>query len=88
MRVFLADDSDAFIERLTTLIGGVPQVELVGRAAEVPGAIHAIRDLLPDVVIVDLHMPGGTGIDIIDASKRFRPETVVIVLTNFPYPQY
>jgi CheY-like chemotaxis protein len=88
MKVFLADDSNSFVERLTTQLADLPQVELVGRAGDVQGALRGIRDLAPDAVIVDLHMPGGTGIDIIDAAKRLRSATMVIVLTNSSYPQY
>jgi DNA-binding NarL/FixJ family response regulator len=88
MKVFLADDSKTFIERFTRLVTDLPEVELVGKAGDVPGAIRGIRNLLPDAVIVDFHMPGGTGIDIIDAAKRFRSTTTVIVLTNSHYPQY
>ncbi len=88
MKVFLADDSKTFIDRFTRLVTDLPEVELVGKAVDVPGAIRGIRNLLPDAVIVDLHMPGGTGIDIIYAAKRFRSTTTVIVLTNSSYPQY
>jgi DNA-binding NarL/FixJ family response regulator len=87
LKVFVAEDSNCVVERLTTLLTDLPQVELVGRATDVPGAVQGIRDCLPDAVIVDLHMPGGNGIDIINAAKQFRPATV-IVLANSSYPQY
>lgn len=88
LRVFLADDSQAFIERLAALVSDLPEVELVGKAGDVPGAVKGIRDSSPDAVIVDLHMPGGTGMDVIDAAKRARPAPAVIVLSNSSYAQY
>jgi DNA-binding NarL/FixJ family response regulator len=88
MRVFLADDSPVVIERLKEMIAHVPGVEIVGQAGDVPGAQKSIRESNPDVVILDLHMPGGSGIEVLQSIKKETPRTEVIVLTNFAFPQY
>jgi DNA-binding NarL/FixJ family response regulator len=84
MRVFLADDSPLVIERVKELIAVLPRVETVGQAGDVPGAQKSIRELNPDVVILDIHMPGGSGIEVLQTIKKEKPATVVIIFTNFP----
>lgn len=86
--VFIADDSLVVRERLTTLLNELEGIEIVGQAETVADAITAIRQLKPAVVILDIRMPGGSGIDVLRSIKQDEPATVVIVLTNYPYPAY
>ena len=89
MRVLIVDDSAMVAERVTAMLASLPEkVELIGQARDVPGAIEAIQALKPDAVILDIRMPGGSGLDVLQAIKRDRPETIVMMLTNYPYPQY
>jgi DNA-binding NarL/FixJ family response regulator len=88
MRVFIADDSTVVIERLADLLRDVPGVELIGQAADVPEAVRGIRQLSPDAVILDLKMPGGTGLDVLRAIRPDQPGLHIVICTNFPYPQY
>jgi len=88
MKVFLIDDSPKVIERLQEMIAPIPGVELVGYAADIPGALRVFRTKCPDVVVLDLHLPGGNGIQVLQTIKKEKPETVVIVLTNCAFPQY
>ena len=88
MRVLIADDSEVVCQRLTALLSELPGVEVVGRARDSSEAISSIQELQPDAVILDIRMPGGSGIDVLRTIKKndFAPR--VIVLTNYPYPQY
>lgn len=88
MRLLIADDSDLIVQRLVTMLAGVDGLEIVGRAGTVPEASRAVRALKPDVMILDLGMPGGNGIDVLEGMKRDRLTPIVIVLTNYHYPQY
>jgi DNA-binding NarL/FixJ family response regulator len=88
MRVFIADDSKVFVERLADLLGEVPGVELVGRADDVPGAIHSILKSNPDAIILDLQMPGGSGLEVLRSIRQSHSSLLVLVCTNYPYPQY
>ncbi len=88
MRVFIVDDSVIVRERLAAMLSELPGVELIGQAGDVAGTIEAIGRLKPDAVILDIRMPGGTGIDVLEAVKKEQPAPLVIVLTNYPYPQY
>jgi DNA-binding NarL/FixJ family response regulator len=88
MRVLIADDSAVIVERLADLIKDVPGVELAGQAGDVPEAIHCIQRLKPDAVILDLQMPGGSGLDVLRAVRPDQPGLYVLICTNYPYHQY
>jgi len=88
MKVFIADDSPILCERLKTMLSDFPEVEISGQAKDTPEAIKFIKELKPDVVILDIRMPGGSGIEVLQSIKKDRPDIKVIVFTNYPYPQY
>ncbi len=88
MKVFIADDSAMFRERLKELLSEVTGIEIIGEAANVRDAIKDIRKLKPDVAIVDILMPGGNGIDTLKNIKKMKQAPVVIMITIYPYPQY
>ncbi len=88
MRVFIADDSDLLRERLIGLITEIPGVMISGQADNVGDAISAIQIEKPEVIILDIRMPGGSGIDVLKTVKSDLPASVVIVLTNYSYSQY
>jgi DNA-binding NarL/FixJ family response regulator len=88
VKVFIADDSAIVRERLVTMLDELVGIDLVGQAGNVSQAINAIRRLKPDAVILDIRMPGGSGINVLQAIKQAVPAPMVIVLTNYPYPIY
>jgi DNA-binding NarL/FixJ family response regulator len=88
MTVLIADDSDAIVRRLVGLLADVDGLEVIGRAGTVPEVSRAVQTLKPDVVILDLQMPGGSGIDVLEGLKQDGAGPVVIVLTNHAGPQY
>jgi len=88
MKVFIADDSPILRERLKTMLSDFPEVEISGQAKDTPEAIKFIKELKPDIVILDIRMPGGSGIEVLQSIKKDRPDIKVIVFTNYPYPQY
>jgi DNA-binding NarL/FixJ family response regulator len=88
LKIFIADDSDLVRERLSELISEVPGTEIVGEGASGAEALAALEHLTPDVLVLDIRMPGGNGIDALEAAKTQRPAPVVIMLTAYGYPQY
>jgi DNA-binding NarL/FixJ family response regulator len=88
LKLFIVDDSKLVRERLTELLIGNQDVELVGEAATGGYAIQAIKRLRPDVVTLDIHLPDGNGLEILESIKANDTPPVVIMLTAFPYPQY
>ena len=88
MKVFIADDSMGLIERLLALLSEIPGIEVVGQAHDAPEALAQISKLNPDVVLLDIQMPGGGGIRALRQIKQRRPAPIVLMLTNYSYQQY
>ena len=88
MKVFIADDSAVLRERLATMLADLLGIEIVGQAGEGFEATELIQKLKPDVVILDIRMPGGNGINVLKNIKKDEPAPTVIMLTAYPYPQY
>jgi DNA-binding NarL/FixJ family response regulator len=81
VRVLVADDHPAFVAGLCHLLGTVAQVEVVGTAADGSTAVTLASTLRPDVVIMDLKMPGWNGIEATRALLAEQPDVAVLVLT-------
>ena len=88
MMFFIADDSDEVRGRLVELLSEVEGAEVVGQAANAVEAVEAIGCLKPHVVILDIWMPGGSGIDVLKKIKQGGGSPVVLMLTNHASPQY
>jgi DNA-binding NarL/FixJ family response regulator len=88
LKVFIADDSSFMQERLPGALSEIPGVEVIGQAKDGDEALDCISKLNPDVVILDIRMPGKSGIDVLAELKKEKPELKIIMLTNYPYPQY
>lgn len=82
-RVVLADDHALFRDGLATLLGREEGIQIVGVAAEGRQALELCRELLPDVLLVDLQMPGMDGLDVLDTMARELPAVKTIVLSAF-----
>lgn len=78
-RVFVVDDHAIFLSGLRSELGR--SFEIVGEATDVDEAIDAIRTIKPDVVLVDVHMPGGGGAAIVAAIVKDRPEVRFLALS-------
>jgi DNA-binding NarL/FixJ family response regulator len=87
MKVLIADDSEIVRERLAYLLGDVEGVEIVGQAEDAVEAGDLAGELKPDVAILDVRMPRGSGVDVLRAIKRDNPAATVIMLTNFVDPE-
>ena len=88
LRVVITDDSAGVLERLVTMVSALPGITVVGQAQDGPAAVDAIRRTRPDVVILDIRMPGRNGIDVLRQLKKMQPAPKVIMLTNYAYQQY
>ena len=82
IRVLLVDDHPLVRHGLTALLGGVADLEVVGSVESGTAAADAVAEESPDVVLMDLTMPGLDGVEATRAVLARRPETRVVVLTS------
>ena len=88
MRLFIADDSEILRERLVDILSEIEGIEIVGQEGDAIRVIAAIERLDPDLVILDIQMPGGNGILVLETLKKKEKPPLVIMFTNYPYLQY
>jgi DNA-binding NarL/FixJ family response regulator len=88
MNVFLVEDSMVIRHRLKRLLAEVAEVQVIGETGDAQEGLVAILKQKPDVVLLDIHLLNGNGIDLLQNLKKNKPTPAVIVLTNYPYQQY
>ena len=83
LRVLIADDHTMFRRGVRSLLSTVPGVEVVGDASDGETAVALTAELAPDLVLMDLQMPGGGGLAAIRAVSEQSPTVNVLVVTMF-----
>jgi DNA-binding NarL/FixJ family response regulator len=87
-KVYVVDDSELVRERLIDMLSDIEEVKIIGATGDPEEAMAEIRTLNPHAVILDIRMPRRSGIEVLRELKKDDPSPVVIILTNYPYPQY
>ena len=87
MRILIADDSAVVRSRLISLLTDLRGIEVVAQAEDAIEARILAEKLRPDVAILDLRMPLGSGADVLYDIKKLNPTPKVIMLTNYPHPE-
>jgi DNA-binding NarL/FixJ family response regulator len=77
----LVDDHALFRRGVRALLATMPEVDVVGEADSGPAAVEAARTLRPDLVLLDLQMPGGAGLDAIPGILQESPGSSILVVT-------
>jgi len=88
LRVFIVDDSAFIRARLITMLCSFEEIEIIGQTEDASVASESIRRLKPDIVILDIRLKGGSGIDVLLNIKEDRLAPITIMLSNHPHPQY
>ncbi|HEX3344601.1 MAG TPA: response regulator [Polyangiaceae bacterium] len=83
MRILVVDDSPAIRARLVAMLQEIPEVE-PHEASGADEALEAIRVATPDLVLLDVHMPGKSGLDVLPTIKALPFPPVVVILTSDP----
>ncbi len=87
IKVFLVDDSIPVRERVAQMLRE-HAIDVVGEAEAPQAAIEGILATHPDVVVLDIQLKGGTGLDVLRAVRQAAPQTAFIVLSNNSGPAY
>ena len=88
IRVFLADDHAILREGIRLLLRKVPDIEVVGEAGDGEEAVAKVEQLAPDVVLMDITMPGLNGLEATEQIKGKKPQVKVLILTMHETDQY
>jgi DNA-binding NarL/FixJ family response regulator len=88
LRVYVVDDSALLRQRLLGLLAELDRVEVIGEAEDRDQAIIEVTKLKPHVVILDIQLREGNGIEVLTQIKQVQPSPTVIMLTNYPYSQF
>jgi DNA-binding NarL/FixJ family response regulator len=79
VRVLLVDDNEAMLARAAAVL--TPGCAVIGTARNGPAAVEAAKDLLPDVIVLDISMPGMTGLEVATELRKARSTAAVVFLT-------
>ena len=88
IRVLLVDDERLVCAHLRTILGTAPDIEVVGEAYDGAEAVEAVLRYRPDLVLIDLRMPGVDGLTAIERIAQLAPRSAVVALTTFDLDGY
>jgi DNA-binding NarL/FixJ family response regulator len=88
MTILIVDDSEVFRSRIVEILANNNKSTDILEANSILEAKEIMLDVLPDILITDIRMPGGTGLDLIKQVRKDNPVTLIIVITNYPEAQY
>ena len=88
IRIFLTDDHTLFRQGIKILIGSEPDMEIVGEASNAVDAIAQAAEVKPDILLMDIGMPGVSSFEATRQIRKNRPETRVLFLTMYDDEDY
>jgi DNA-binding NarL/FixJ family response regulator len=81
IRLLIVDDHALFREGLRALLGTLPEIVIAGEAADAEAAVAQAAALRPDVILMDIHMPGSSGLEACRRIRAAQPEAGIIMVT-------
>ena len=84
LTLLIVDDHEVVRQGLVALLGRRPEFQVVGEAGTVAEAVAAARKFRPDLVVMDVRLPDGSGIEACREIRAEMPETRVVMLTSYP----
>ena len=88
IRVLLVEDHTLVREGTKALLQGESGIKVVGEADTAEDALRLVEELSPDVILLDIRLKTGNGIDVARALRRQRSRSRILVLTSYDYEQY
>lgn len=80
--VVFADDHEIVRYGLTLLLNGEPDLEVVGEAANAPQTLQLVESLRPEVLLLDLYLPGATGLSLVNEVRQRYPDVKIVMLSG------
>lgn len=88
MKVFIVEDSDLILKRLLSNLDSIPEISAIEHVDNGVDALNQFLHFMPDLVILDIAVPGYSGIELLKEFKIMKPDVEVFMFTNYPYPHY
>ncbi len=88
MRVMVVEDAASVRQRMVAIFGRADGVDAVAEASTGEGALEMVDDFKPDLITLDLMLPGMSGLDVLEHLRERETKSKVVVLTNYPYPAF
>jgi len=81
LKILLVDDHVLFRKGIASLLAGREDMQVVGEAGDGKEAVHKAKETMPDVILMDIHMPRYSGLEAIEPIKRQAPHAHIVILT-------
>ena len=86
--LLIVDDSDLIRDRIKSIASKVENLNIVGEASNSLQALEMANTLNPDVILLDIRMPGGNGLEVLSKIRKTNTQIVIVIITNYPFEQY
>ena len=83
LRTLVVEDEPLARDRLRLMLGDHPNVEIVGECADAPDGVRTALDVRPDVLLLDIRLPGADGFEVLDGLRSLEPQPFVVFITAF-----
>ncbi|MFZ1292476.1 MAG: response regulator transcription factor [Melioribacteraceae bacterium] len=87
-KLIIVDDSELLRTRLKTIIASVSNINIVAEASNSIEGLQLIKQYKPDILLLDIRMPGINGLEILANVRKANKKMKVVILTNYPNEQY
>ncbi len=88
MKIIIADDSKILKQRVRSLLEEIKGVKIIAEAENLKQAVKNCEELKPDLIILDIRMPDGSGLDVLKILKEKKLPVIKMVFTYYPIEQY
>ena len=88
INIAIVDDSEVIRQRIASKLSTMNGIEVVWQAEDLNDSYESLDKQKPDAVILDIQLPGGNGIELLEHIKKLHKDIVTIMLTNYPINQF
>lgn len=88
IRILVVDDHQIVRQGIRSLLSNYPEFDIIGEAADGAAALKQVKQLTPDVTLLDIRLPGASGLEVLRQIRQVQPEARVLMLTSFDDEEY
>lgn len=88
MKVLVVEDSELISQRLLVQLESIDGIEDLSSVDNGAEAIRIFTETMPDLVVLDISLPGKNGIELLKEFKEIKPDSMIFIFTNYPYQHF